>query len=110
MDNFHFIKGIGEHVLSAVPKQNTVDGFIDRLNRRTVATFFFIFSFIVMTENLVGSAIKCTEFNDFIGKGGSPNEQFVEDYCWTQGLFTNRFAYHLPKQSLPAPGIIPCVR
>ena len=105
-----FFKAMGDHVLNAVPKQNAVDGAIERFNRRTISTFFLIFSIIATTEHLVGHPIKCTEFSNFVKKGGSPNDDFAEDYCWTQGLFTNRYAYNLPRQTLPAPGIIPCVR
>ena len=33
-----------------------------------------------------------------------------QDYCWSQGIYTNKYAYNMPRDELPAPGIIPCVR
>ena len=47
-----------------------------------------------------GNIISCNGFTKYDGS-------FHEDYCWTQGLYTIREAYHYSLQSVPYPGIIP---
>eukprot|EP00116_Pleurobrachia_bachei_P005943 sb/3466205/ len=60
-------------------------------------------SIISLSRELLGSRLTCTGNEAF-------KRQFVKDYCWSQGLFTNRYAYDLPVSQLPAPGIVPCIR
>ena len=68
----------------ALPKYKTVDGWVERLNRRTIATVFIVLFVISSQDGLLGARIKCHGFDKFA------KMRFVKDYCWTQGLFTNR--------------------
>ena len=47
-----------------------------------------------------GKNISCNGFEKF-------SEDFSQDYCWTQGLYTIKEAYDLPESQIPYPGIIP---
>jgi len=53
---------------------------------------------------ITGNAIKCVGFEQF-------HEGFAEDYCWTQGIYTNKMAYDLRDvrghSQVPYPGIVP---
>ena len=48
----------------------------------------------------LGKNISCDGFTKF-------GEDFSQDYCWTQGLYTIKEAYDLPESQIPYPGIIP---
>ena len=169
LNNTRCYAAIGKFVL----KWPFLLGKVDTaLIRRSIATFFVIFSAIASSEQLSGNTIKCHGFKvelsmsllsfwsastarikSYIActaswffaliymvllsadcfstyadrlykhfKASSSTmafpihwsqvfkEEFNNDYCWTQGLFTNRYAYGQTLDTLPAPGIVPCLR
>eukprot|EP00116_Pleurobrachia_bachei_P009005 sb/3469267/ len=55
---------------------------------------------IVAVSQYTGKNISCNGFEKF-------GEDFSQDYCWTQGLYTIKEAYDLPESQIPYPGIIP---
>lgn len=88
----------------AIPKYKTIDGTIERLNRKTLTTIFIILAVISTQDGLLGARIHCSGFETFTKK------RFVKDYCWTQGLFTTRYGYDTNPSYIPGPGIVPCIR
>jgi len=55
---------------------------------------------IVTVRQHTGNIISCNGFTKYDGS-------FSEDYCWTQGLYTIREAYHVSTFNVPYPGLIP---
>jgi len=55
---------------------------------------------IVAVNQYTGKNISCDGFTKF-------QEDFAQDYCWTQGLYTIKEAYDLPESQIPYPGIVP---
>jgi len=55
---------------------------------------------IVTVRQHTGNIISCNGFTKYDGS-------FSEDYCWTQGLYTIREAYHVSGLNIPYPGIVP---
>ena len=58
------------------------------------------FSPNISPSPLSGNIISCNGFTKYDGS-------FSEDYCWTQGLYTIREAYHVSDINVPYPGVIP---
>ena len=52
-------------VSGAIPKYKTIDGMIERLNRRTLATILVILGLVAAEDGLVGKRITCNGFKDF---------------------------------------------
>lgn len=81
-------------------KEITIDDGWDQLNRSFMFVLMVIMGTIVTVRQHTGNIISCNGFTKYDGS-------FHEDYCWTQGLYTIREAYHYSLQSVPYPGIIP---
>ena len=53
-------------------------------------------------NQLLGANISCLGFTKY-------SKEFAEQFCWTQGIYTNRRAYDISEKHIPYPGITPCV-
>ncbi|KAL5251420.1 hypothetical protein ACHWQZ_G016952 [Mnemiopsis leidyi] len=93
-----FIHLFKDYLSGAIPKYKTIDGAIERLNRRTLTTIFILLCVVATQDGILGAKIHCNGFESF------KRRRFVK------GLFTNRFAYHKPPEQLPGPGVVPCIR
>lgn len=81
-------------------KEITIDDGWDQLNRSFMFVLMVICGTVVTVRQHTGNIISCNGFTKFDGT-------FTEDYCWTQGLYTIREAYHHNLMNVPYPGIIP---
>ncbi|KAL5251416.1 hypothetical protein ACHWQZ_G016950 [Mnemiopsis leidyi] len=86
-------------------RNDSIDSnLIERTNTQIFLPVLMSLLIISLSQALVGSRLNCSGFEGVFPK------TFVKDYCWSQGIYTNKFAYNMPRDELPAPGIIPCVR
>lgn len=81
-------------------KEITIDDGWDQLNRSFMFVLMVICGTIVTVRQHTGNIISCNGFTKYDGS-------FSEDYCWTQGLYTIREAYHVSSKHVPYPGVIP---
>jgi hypothetical protein len=81
-------------------KEITIDDGWDQLNRSFMFVLMVICGTIVTVRQHTGNIISCNGFTKYDGS-------FSEDYCWTQGLYTIREAYHVSDVNVPYPGVIP---
>lgn len=81
-------------------KEITIDDGWDQLNRSFMFVLMVICGTIVTVRQHTGNIISCNGFTKYDGS-------FSEDYCWTQGLYTIREAYHVSGLNIPYPGIVP---
>ena len=68
-----------------------------------VSIFLQILSYEQLLWNLLLSN-DGTETGKLEGELTSPN---LQDYCWTQGLYTVLEGYDQPNQNIPYPGLLP---
>ena len=78
-----------------------IDGPFDWTNRIIMPTLMVICCFLQTFTFMFGSNISCIGFEKM-------EKTFVEEYCWTQGIYTSKAAYNMPLHT-PYPGIAPCV-
>ena len=79
-----------------------IDGPFDWLNRIVMPTLMVICCFLQTFTFIFGTNISCVGFSKM-------DKNFAEEYCWTQGIYTNRRAYNMPPHHTPYPGVAPCV-
>ncbi|XP_063684844.1 innexin inx7-like isoform X2 [Bolinopsis microptera] len=81
-------------------KDLSLDDWLDQMNRTFMFLLLCFMGTIVAVGQYTGKNISCDGFTKF-------TEDFSQDYCWTQGLYTIKEAYDLPESQIPYPGIIP---
>lgn len=80
-------------------KSIILDDRWDQMNRSVMFLISVVFGTVVTLRQYTGAPISC----DGLTKFSAP---FIEDYCWTQGLYTLAEAYDIGT-GLPYPGLLP---
>lgn len=90
-----------DKVKDAIQCKHCIDDPVDGLNRTTMSNVMLVFATFSTFNQLIGHNIRCHGFTYY-------SVDFAEDYCWTQGIYTNRKAYNMPRSKVPYPGVVPC--